>query len=47
MVERLIGWLKEYRRIATRYEKLADSSVAMLLLGFIRIWVKDLLSYTA
>lgn len=47
VVERLIGRLKENRRIATRYEKLADSYVAMILLGFIRIWVKDLLSYTA
>jgi transposase len=47
VVERLIGRLKEYRRIATRYEKLAASYVAMILLGFIRIWIKDLLSYTA
>jgi transposase len=46
VVERLIGRLKEYRRIATRYEKLAESFVAMILLGFIRIWLHDLLSYT-
>jgi transposase len=47
VVERLIGRLKEYRRIATRYEKLAESFVAMILLGFIRIWLHDLLAYRA
>lgn len=47
VVERLIGTLKEYRRIATRYDKLADSFTCFVLIGFIRIWLKDLLSYTA
>ncbi len=47
VVERLIGRLKESRRIATRYDKLADSFLAMVVLGFIRIWLKTLLSYTA
>jgi transposase len=47
VVERLIGRMKENRRIATRYEKRADSYEAMILLGFIRIWLKNLLSYTA
>lgn len=47
VVERLIGKLKENRRVATRYDKLADSFRAFVVLGFIRIWVKDLLSYTA
>ena len=47
VVERLIGKLKEYRHLATRYDKLADSFRAFVLLGFIRIWLKDLLSYTA
>jgi transposase len=46
VVERLIGRLKENRRIATRYEKQADSYRAMILLAFIRIWLKSLLSYT-
>lgn len=43
VVERLIGHLKEYHRIAMRVEKLAESFVAVLLLGFIRIWLRDLL----
>jgi len=44
VVERLIGRLKENRRIATRYEKLAETFRAFVLLGFIRIWFKTLLS---
>ena len=47
VVERLIGRLKEFRRIATRYDKLAASFECFVLLGFIRIWLKDLISYTA
>jgi transposase len=47
VVERLIGRLKEFRRIATRFEKLGDHFIAMVQIGFIRIWLKDLLSYTA
>lgn len=47
VVERLIGKLKEYRRIATRYDKLAQSFKCFIVLGFIRLWLKDLLSDTA
>jgi len=47
VVERLIGRLKEYRRIATRYDKLAESFRAFVLIGFIRIWTKNLLLDTA
>lgn len=47
VVERLIGRIKEYRRIATRYDKLADSFRAFILLGFIRIWTRNLLLDTA
>ena len=47
VVERLIGRLKECRHLATRYDKLAESFRAFVLLGFIRIWLKDLLPYTA
>ena len=43
VVERLIGKLKAYRRIATRYDKLAESFRAFVLIGFIRIWAKELL----
>nr|MBP7322058.1 transposase [Deltaproteobacteria bacterium]MBP7323008.1 transposase [Deltaproteobacteria bacterium]MBP7323065.1 transposase [Deltaproteobacteria bacterium]MBP7324001.1 transposase [Deltaproteobacteria bacterium] len=38
--------LKEWRSIATRYEKLAESFESVMLLRFIRIWLHDLLSYT-
>jgi transposase len=47
VVERLIGKLKECRHLATRYDKLAESFRAFVLLGFIRIWLKDLLPYRA
>jgi len=47
VVERLIGKIKENRRIATRYDKLAETFRAFVLLGFIRIWAKTLLSDTA
>ena len=47
VVERLIGKLKEYRRVATRYDKLAESFRCFVLIGFIRIWLKDLLLDTA
>jgi len=43
VVERLIGKLKEYRRIATRYDKLAESFRCFVIIGFIRIWTKNLL----
>ena len=46
IVERLIGRLKERRHLATRYDKLAESFRAFILLGFIRIWRNDLLSCT-
>ena len=46
-VEQSIGWLKEYRRIATRYEKLAVNFLAMVKLAFIRRYFKTHLSNTA
>jgi len=36
VIERLIGWLKECRRLATRYEKYARCYLAMVKLAFIR-----------
>lgn len=47
VVERLIGKLKECRHLAMRFDKLAESFRTFVVLGFIRIWLKDLLSYTA
>lgn len=38
-VERLINRLKQYRRIATRYEKYAVNYLAMLIIGAIRLWL--------
>ena len=36
MVERLVGRFKEHRRIATRFEKLASSFLAMVMLSFMQ-----------
>jgi transposase len=38
-VERLIGRLKQYRRIATRYEKRATNYLAMVTLGMTMLWL--------
>jgi len=47
VIERLIGRLKEFRRIATRYDKLLESFKAFILVGFILLWLKDPISDTA
>lgn len=46
-VEQSIGWLKENRRIATRYEKLAVSFLAMVKLAFIKFYLNKYSSDTA
>lgn len=38
-VERLIGRLKQWRRVATRYEKRAANYLAMVTLAAIMLWV--------
>ena len=38
-VERLINRLKQFRRIATRYEKRAANYLAMLHLAALLIWI--------
>ena len=38
-VERLINRLKQYRRIATRYEKRATNYLAMVTLGMTMLWL--------
>lgn len=35
VVERLVGWLKERRRLSTRYEKLAQKFLTMIKIAFI------------
>ena len=39
-VERSIGWLKENRRLGTRYEKLATHFLTMVQLGFVRRYLE-------
>lgn len=39
IVERRIGWIKNCRRLASRYDKLALSFLAMVKLLFIRIYL--------
>ena len=46
-VERCIGRLKEFRRIATRYDKLAASFLAMIDLARTRLYMQIILSDTA
>ena len=39
-VERLINRLKQFRRVATRYEKLADQYLGMVTLAAILLWIE-------
>ena len=41
VVERCIGWLKENRRVATRYEKLATNYLGMLKLAMVMRYLTD------
>ena len=36
IVERLVGWLKESRRVFSRFEKTARNFLAMIIIAFIR-----------
>jgi transposase len=38
-IERLVARLKQFRRIATRYEKTAESYLAMLTLAALLLWL--------
>lgn len=40
LVERCFNQLKQFRRIATRYEKLAAHFAAMVICGCIMLWLK-------
>jgi transposase len=42
VVERMVGWLKEHRRIATRFERLASSFLAMVKLSIMRRYFRML-----
>jgi transposase len=39
MVERLVTRLKQFRRVATRYEKRAVNYLAMLTIAAIALWL--------
>lgn len=43
VVERCIARLKEFRRVATRYEKLAESFVGMVNVAVIMLYLRQLL----
>lgn len=45
-IERFFGWLKEHRRIATRFEKLADAYLDMVRLACIKRLLNYLFSDT-
>jgi transposase len=47
VVERCIGWLKERRRLATRFEKLAENFLAMVKLAMLERLLKALMPDTA
>jgi len=40
LVERFINKIKHFRRIATRYDKLAANYMAMIKLASIRVWLR-------
>lgn len=44
VVEQCVGWLKECRRVATRFEKLAVNFLAMIHLVFIERYLRLLFS---
>ena len=41
-IERFFNKIKYFRRIATRYDKLAENYAAALKLVAVRIWIRDL-----
>lgn len=43
-VEQCVGWIKECRRVATRFEKLAVNFLAMIHLAFIERYLRLLFS---
>jgi transposase len=42
LIERFFNKIKYFRRIATRYDKLAENYHAALKLVAVRIWIRDL-----
>ena len=42
-IERFFNKIKHFRRIATRYEKLAPNYLAMIKLAAIHVWLRTLM----
>jgi transposase len=42
LVERFFNRIKQFRRIATRYDKLAENFLAAVKLPAVRVWLRDL-----
>jgi len=42
IIERLIGWLKESRRVLTRFEKTAKNFLGMIKMAFIHRYLRVL-----
>lgn len=40
VIEQCVGWLKESRRLCTRFEKLAVNFLAMVKLGFVQRYLR-------
>ena len=40
IIERMYGKLKHFRRVATRYDKLAESYMSFVLVAAIYLWLK-------
>lgn len=40
LIERMYGKLKHFKRVATRYDKLASSYMAFVLVAAIYLWLK-------
>lgn len=47
VIERVFGWLKEKRRIGTRYDKLAESFSSMITIACSLLCFRKYFSYTA
>ncbi len=45
-IERLFNRLKNWRRLATRYDKTADSYLGFILLASARLWVRHFVNRT-
>jgi transposase len=42
LIERFFNRIKHYRRVATRYEKLAANFLAMVKLAVVRLWLREI-----